>query len=71
MTSEPSLLERGEVTLPAWYADRGREWFCRLVNGGVVCESRDGWKTAADLETFARWGWTLLPIPGAKAKAQP
>jgi hypothetical protein len=46
-----------------WYVDgAGREWLCvqrflREGNDGIWCESRDGWMTAANPKTFARWGW--------------
>lgn len=41
---------------------RGRVWFCvaRYSPPIICCETRDGWKTAASPETFARWDWTRL-----------
>lgn len=44
-----------------WYVDfRKRRWFCvSMDRRRMVCDSEDGYMTAADYRTFRHWKWTL------------
>ena len=56
-------MQRGEIeALPTTgrYIDHaGKEWFCVARKDGMICDTQDGWFTAAYFETFRRWGWKL------------
>jgi hypothetical protein len=53
-----------------WFQDRGgRRWFCvqrksehKWRDDTIVCDSDDGWFTAANPRTFASWAWSPLPL---------
>lgn len=46
---------------------RGLEWFCAQRSGSrtIVCHSVTNHMTAADPETFKRWGWKRKAAPDA------
>lgn len=52
-------METANTQKPGWFRDQiDRSWWVVFRdNGTAICNSVDGWFTAADKNTFRRWGW--------------